>query len=159
MKKISYLFPLFLLLFSCKKEKEYPMSEIPNCKLCAWAKSVEGKYIGIPTGVEIAPTGMGYYNSSGLNDSLIIDVNQVWKENYSPSNDSTIMVFKLTYTMKSDTTKHSFREIYFNTSDGKSIQSNINRFDIFEYNSFKSYYFLKGKFEVLVFQFRGIKIE
>lgn len=160
MRILVTILTVFFLFASCKKEDiDYPNTSNVSCKLCTWAKSVEGKYIGLADGIDTSPTGMAYYNTQSLHDSLIVDVEQIWKEEFSPSMDSTIMVFKLTYTMQSDSTKHFYKVIYFNSSKGSTIQSSVNTYDILENNTFKSYKFINGKFQVLFFQYVGHKIQ
>lgn len=161
MIKITFLFLIVCFFASCKKEGiNYPNASINSCELCAWAKSVEGKYIGMGSGINQAPTGTAYYNVYEFHDSLIIDVKQIWKEEFSPSMDSTIMVFKLTYTMQSDSTKHQYREIYFNTSEGKSIGSNSMKYDMFSNNRLKCGESFNNHGQILpLFGYNGLKIQ
>lgn len=161
MQNLIILTLTIFLLVSCKKEEIiYPEFSVTSCDLCVWAKSVEGKYIGIADGIDTSPTGMSYYNTQYFHDSLIIDVEQIWKDEYSPKMDSTVMVFKLTYTMQSDTTKHKFREIHINTSDGKSISSNYKKYDIIGNNKISIFnsYFNHGS-QIVSFIYEGIKIQ
>lgn len=161
LQKFSQLILCAILFVSCKKEEIlYPESSFTTCELCDWAKSVEGKYIGIGSGIDQTPTGTSYYNTYEIHDSLIIDVKQIWKEEYSPNMDSTVMVFKLTYTMQSDTTKHKYREIYFNTSEGKSIESNSMKYDMFYNNHLKCIHNFNNHSQIIpLFGFNGIKIQ
>ena len=102
----SIVIPVLLLFLfvGCRKFK-HETDPNPRCTMCAYAKSLEGSYNGLASGVQLGAMGL-----SG-SDSLRITVEQVFLNNGSYY-DSTIVWFKLTKKFKSlNTPQYQYLEM------------------------------------------------